>query len=168
MENYLEAILHLVRQHAVARSKDIAKRLSVNRSSVTGALQALRERELVNYEPYGLVTLTKKGTEAARKVARRHKALRDFLVNVLGIEQDEADEAACRMEHGVSKHIVDRLIQFAGLVETCPRAGARWIEGFGYRCEAAPPSHRKCETCIKESLDDLRKSGGRRLPRKQS
>ncbi|HON46229.1 MAG TPA: DtxR family transcriptional regulator, partial [Kiritimatiellia bacterium] len=35
IEDYLEAIFHLVRENTVARSKDIAERLKVNRSSVT-------------------------------------------------------------------------------------------------------------------------------------
>ena len=98
MENYLETIFILVRDYTVARSKDIADRLKVKRSSVTGALQTLKERGLVNYEPYGYVTLTETGTAVASKVLRRHEALRDFFVNVLSIDPAEADAAACRMD----------------------------------------------------------------------
>ena len=158
LENYLETIYLLVEEKTVARSKDIADRMHVNRSSVTGALQALRDREMVNYEPYGYVTLTKRGKEAAKKVLRRHVALRNFFVGVLAIEEDEADEVACRMEHGISKHVVDRVIKFADFVEECPRAGATWIEGFGYRCEATPDTPDKCSDCIKECLRDAKKS----------
>ena len=61
MENYLEAIFLLVRDGPVARAKDISQRLGVNRSSVTGALQAMSERGLVNYKRYGFVTLTQQG-----------------------------------------------------------------------------------------------------------
>jgi DtxR family Mn-dependent transcriptional regulator len=159
LENYLEAIYLLIQENSVARSKDIADRMQVSRSSVTGALQALRDRELVNYEPYGYVTLTKVGRQAAKRVLRRHEALRKFFVSVLAIDDDEADEVACRMEHGISKHVVDRLIEFADFVETCPRAGAKWVEGFGYRCEATPPSAKKCQICIEECLHDARQSG---------
>src|ERR1035437_352688 len=140
LENYLETILLLIQKSPVARAKDIAQRLKVNRSSVTGAVQALSERGFVNYEPYGFVTLTRQGTEIATKVLRRHEALRDFFVNVLAIDGAEADEAACRMEHGISKSIVDRLLDFAAFVETCPRAGAKWVRGFGYQCEEAAHS----------------------------
>ncbi len=159
LENYLEAIWLLVREHTVARSKDIARRLKVNRSSVTGALQALRDRGLVNYEPYGYVTLTEEGSSAAQRVLRRHETLRDFFVRVLSIDEAEADEAACRMEHGISKPIVDRLLEFAAFVETCPRAGPRWIRGFGYRCqEAAAPSSDACRTCMAQCLADWEKT----------
>ena len=156
MENYLEAIFLLIQKSPVARAKDISQRMKVNRSSVTGSLQALSERGLVNYEPYGFVTLTQQGTEIATKVLRRHETLRDFFVNVLAIDHAEADEAACRMEHGISKAIVDRLLDFAAFLETCPRAGAKWVRGFGYQCEESAHSTEKCECCISQCLEEVR------------
>ena len=158
MEDYLETIFLLIREQAVARSRDIAARLNVNKSSVTGALQALAERALVNYEPYGYVTLTPAGAAEAQRVLRRHEVLKDFLVKVLSVEEAEADANACRMEHAISKSVVDRLVEFAEFVETCPRAGAKWIHGFGYRCReaVAAPEAKSCERCIAQCLDDVK------------
>lgn len=153
MEDYLETIFHLVRTKTVARSKDIARKLEVKRSSVTGALRSLSQKGLVDYEPYGYVTLTRDGTEIATKIVRRHEALRDFFVRVLSIDAVEADEAACKMEHGVSKQIVDRLLDFADFVEVCPRAGAKWIHGFGYQCADKAVSKETCERCMQKNLD---------------
>ncbi len=133
MENYLETIFHLVQEHTVARVKDIAERLSVSQSSVTGMLQSLRDHHFVNYEPYGFVTLTTEGTTIAKRVARRHEALRNFMVEVLSIDADEADAAACHMEHGISKQVVDRFLEFAEFVQTCPRAGAKWVLDKGFQ-----------------------------------
>jgi len=153
LEDYLEAILHLVTEKQVARSRDIAKRLSVNRSSVTGALQALAKKGLVNYEPYEAVTLTRGGKAAAREVVRRHEVLRDFLVKVLSVDAARADEAACKMEHAIPPPILERLIQFVEFVEVCPRGGAKWIQGFGYHCEHSDPE--TCERCISLCLEDV-------------
>ena len=122
-ENYLETILLLVQKSPVARARVIALRLKVNRSSVSGALHDLSGRGLINYEPYGFVTLTPEGMEIATKILRRHEALRDFFVNVLSIDRAEADQAACRMEHGVSNAIVDRLLDLSAFMKTCPRVG---------------------------------------------
>ncbi len=158
MENYLETIFNLVGENAVARAKDISDRLEVSRSSVTGMLQALRERGLVNYERYGFVTLTPEGAAIAGRVARRHEALRDFMVNVLSLDPTEADAAACHMEHGISKNVVDRFIEFADFVQTCPRAGSKWVREFGYRCEESSVSTEHCERCIEQCLDDVRKT----------
>jgi DtxR family transcriptional regulator, Mn-dependent transcriptional regulator len=158
LEDYLETIFLLIREQAVARSSDIAARLKVSRPSVTGALQALAEKALVNYEPYGYVTLTPSGVAAAQKVLRRHEVLKDFLVKVLSVEEAEADANACRMEHAVSKTVVDRLVEFADFVETCPRAGAKWVHGFGYHCKEAAidPDHEACTRCITRCLDDVK------------
>ena len=148
LEDYLETILLLTREHTVARSRDIAARLGVQRSSVTGALHALADRKLIHYEPYGYVTLTEEGTRQAERVRRRHEVLRDFLIRVLSIEEDEADSTACRMEHAVSKTVVDRLVAFAEFVETCPDAGAEWVRGFGYRCaKGHDGKNAKCKRC---------------------
>lgn len=167
MENYLEAIFLLIREHAVARSKEIADRLKVNASSVTGALQSLKDRGLVHYEPYGFVTLTQSGEEAAAKVLRRHEVLRDFFVNVLSIDSAEADETACRLEHGISKGIVDRLVEFAEFVDRCPRAGAKWIHGFGYRCAEAAENPGDCERCVASCLEEA-KQQARQQSRQQA
>ena len=148
---------HRERENTVARSKDIAERLKVNRSPVTGMLQALRDRGLVNYERYGFVTLTDEGEKVASRVVRRHEALRDFMVHVLSIDEAEADKAACHMEHGVSARIVERFTEFADFVKTCPRAGAKWVRGFGYRCEEAAVAPQNCERCIELCLEDVRK-----------
>ncbi|MGI6098604.1 MAG: DtxR family transcriptional regulator [Kiritimatiellia bacterium] len=158
IENYLETIFLLIREHTVARSKDISDRLKVNRSSVTGMLQTLRDRGLVNYEPYGFVTLTAEGEKIASRVLRRHEALRDFMVHVLAIDEAEADRAACHMEHGISSRVVERFVEFADFVKTCPRAGAKWVHGFGYRCEEAAVEPHNCERCIEQCLEDVRRN----------
>lgn len=156
LEHYLEAIAQLIREKRVARSKDIAQRLNVNRSSVTGALQTLRNRGLVHYERYGFVTLTEEGEEIANRIVRRHEVLRDFFVKVLGLPETEADDAACGMEHGISKPLLERLVDFAEFVETCPRAGAKWVRGFGYHCADPGMTRQDCESCVTQCLEVLR------------
>jgi len=88
MEDYLEAIFHIVAEKGAARAKDISKRLKVNHSSVTGALQALASRNLVRYAPYEVTTLTPKGKALAEDVIRRHEILRTFFVKVLAVNLD--------------------------------------------------------------------------------
>ncbi len=154
LEDYLEAIFHLVEQKHVARSRDISQRLDVSRSSVTGAVQSLAEKGLVNYEPYEAITLTRRGKALATDIVRRHEALRDFLVKVLSIDAVKADQAACRMEHAVPSPVLERLIEFVEFLEVCPRGGIEWIQGSGYHCELADPN--TCERCISSCLEDER------------
>ncbi|MDP8228924.1 MAG: metal-dependent transcriptional regulator [Candidatus Electryoneaceae bacterium] len=135
LEDYLEAIFHIANDKGAAKAKDIANRLNVNSSSVTGALRSLAKRNLVNYTPYDVITLTAAGEKVARNVVRRHKALREFLVIVLQVDEPEAEETACKMEHVVSQTVLERFIAFHKFVTSCPIGGAQWVEGKGFVCE---------------------------------
>jgi len=123
LEDYLEAVLLLVRRDRVARVRDIAKALGVGMPSVTTALKALAQRGLVNYDPYQVITLTEQGQLAAEAISRRHTVLRRFLVEVLGLDEATAEANACRMEHAVDEQVLDRLGRFADSVRGRPWAG---------------------------------------------
>jgi len=134
-ETYLEAIYHIANQKGAARAKDIAQKLNVRASSVTTALKNLGKLELINYTPYDIITLTRKGKSVAKEIHQRHTALHSFLVDVLGVEAQEADDAAARMEHSVPKSIIERLIQYSEYVKTCNPATSSWDSEAGYSCE---------------------------------
>ncbi|MGW8161867.1 MAG: metal-dependent transcriptional regulator [Desulfobulbales bacterium] len=135
LEDYIEAIAHIVAAKKVARGKDIAKRLQVSRASVTEALRALSKKGLVNYEPYEVITLTDKGREAAEDVIRRHGALKDFFIKVLSINDTIAEESACRIEHAAPPEVIDRLIGFVKFIEVSPAGGVDIIKGFAEYCD---------------------------------
>jgi DtxR family transcriptional regulator, Mn-dependent transcriptional regulator len=156
LEDYLESIFHIVEEKQVARPKDIAEQMKVSNASVTGALHALSEKKLINYTPYNYITLTKAGKIAASDVIRRHEVLHDFFVNVLAVDEKEADEAACQMEHAITRPLLERFIQFAEFVKTCPRGGEKWIAGFAVKCEQEK-TQENCEDCILSCLEQVRK-----------
>jgi DtxR family Mn-dependent transcriptional regulator len=156
LEDYLEAIFHVVSEKQAVKPRDLAKRLKVTYASVTGALRSLAEKKLINYAPYDLVTLTPEGEAVAKDVVRRHEVLHDFLVDVLAVEDGEAGDAACEMEHSIPKGILDRFIQFVEFVQTCPRGGAKWIKGFSYHCDH-DGTQENCAQCIASCLEDVRK-----------
>ena len=156
MEDYLEAIFHISQEKQAARAKDIADRMEVNKSSVTGALRSLSEKGLVNYAPYDIITLTAKGKKRAAEIVRRHAAIKEFFIKILLIDPDEAEEASCRVEHAVSKNIIDRLIRFVEFMEICPRGGKEWIKGFQRHCENGDTA-KLCSDYIAVCLEDLKK-----------
>jgi DtxR family Mn-dependent transcriptional regulator len=164
LEDYLEAIFNIIAEKKAVRPKDIAQRLKVSNSSVTGALRSLAEKKLINYAPYDVISLTQNGEIVAKDVIRRHEVLKDFFVKVLAVNEEDADEAACKMEHSIPKIILERFIQFAEFIEVCPRGGSKWIAGFGYRCDHND-NQEYCEKCIETTLKEIqekRKAGGRK------
>jgi len=165
LEDYLEAIFHIVDQKQAARAKDISKRMKVNSSSVTGALHALAEKSLINYAPYDIVTLTSKGKRVARDIVKRHETLSEFFVKVLAVPIEAAEEAACKMEHAVPAAIMERFIEFLHFVETCPRGGKKWVKGFGHYCDESV-TLADCRACIGRCLEEVarREAAGEEEP----
>lgn len=148
LEDYLEVILELEQTNKVARVKDIADKLNVQRGSVTGILKSLKEKELIDYEPYSFITLSTKGTKIAREITRRHNVLKDFLLNVLQIDEAKAEATACRMEHTIDKSTIDRLVCFIDYIHNCPRTGEEWIKLFIDYCKSGELDQEKCDKCI--------------------
>jgi DtxR family Mn-dependent transcriptional regulator len=161
MENYLEAILNLEKTRKVARGKDIAEKLGIQRGTVTGALKGLEEKGLIHYEPYGYITLTRKGKKLAGEIDRKHTVLKNFLLNVLRIDSQTAEETACRMEHAIDRITLERLVCFIEYIYHCPRAGEDWLKSFVRFCES-DEKDRKCEECLNELKVTSSASGQRR------
>jgi DtxR family transcriptional regulator, Mn-dependent transcriptional regulator len=128
LEDYLEAIYMTEQEHSVSRVKDIASRLNVRAASVTGALQSLSEKKLINYTPYEYITLTELGKSEAMKVVRRHKFLKRFFVEVLGVNEQLADEGACNVEHTIPKAIMERMADFMVFIKENELSG--YVEKF--------------------------------------
>ena len=130
LEDYLEVILKLEQASKVARAKDIAENLGIQRGSVTGALKNLQQKGLIHYEPYSFITLTPKGKKIAQEITHRHAILKDFLFNVLQIDAETAETTACRMEHAIDKKTLERLVCFIDYLHNSPKAGKNWIKSF--------------------------------------
>ncbi len=152
-EDYLETIYRLERKKRVARPRDIGDRLDVAGSSVTAALQNLSEKGLVNYEPYGLVTLTEKGLLEARKVLTRHRILEDFLANVLDLEDERAQATACEMEHAVDPVALERLVCFLAYFREHSEDGQDKLEEFRDFLEDC--NEDVCRKCVDQYLEAL-------------
>jgi DtxR family Mn-dependent transcriptional regulator len=134
LEDYLEAIFNLVNESKIARSKDIAKSLGVSRASVTGALRVLKEKGLANYKPYDYVTLTENGRATAAEIAKKHKILKSFFIDVLGIEPNIAQEAACKAEHALGPGIIAKLLCFIEFVNHSSKNGCDLTDQFQKFC----------------------------------
>lgn len=147
MENYLEAIAMLGGEGKVVRVNQISQRLKVRMPSVTSALKKLSEQGLVGHERYGYVELTAEGAKVAEEVLRRHRALSRFFAEALGIDQEIAEEDACRIEHVISPLSLERLIKFLEFVEACPWGKANFPERYRYFLEHGPP-----EECLEKSV----------------
>ncbi|MEN6437963.1 MAG: metal-dependent transcriptional regulator [Syntrophobacter sp.] len=154
LEDYIEVIYHLEQSNRVARAKDIADQMNVQRASVTGALRALAGRGLINYSPYSYITLTEEGREIARDVIRRHKALKEFFMSTLQLGSEDAEANACRIEHAIAPEAIERLVRFLEFIKICPRTGTDWYDAFARYCKWGLQTS-DCRTCLQNCIEGI-------------
>jgi DtxR family Mn-dependent transcriptional regulator len=137
VEDYLEAIANLNERGKVVRVNQIGQALNVKMPSVTSALKKLCDEKLVEHEKYGYVELTPKGEEVARETIRRHKVLKHFFAQALGIDEKTAEEDACKTEHVISPASLERLVKFLEFMKACPLGEANFPKRYIYFLEHA-------------------------------
>ena len=111
-EDCLEIIAKLAEKEGHAHVSDIARQLGIKKPSVTATLKSLAEKGLVQYESYHPVELTRKGTQIATKVMKKHEALKCFLTQCLKLPSEHADALACKLEHELDDLALERLSEF--------------------------------------------------------
>lgn len=126
LEDYLETIWFILQEQAGAHAADIAQRLGVTRASVTGALRSLAQKGLIDYEPYKAITLTPEGANLAERVAGRHRVLKQFFMDILGVPENQAESTACGMEHQANDLVIQRLVEFTRWLEARDLPALGW------------------------------------------
>ncbi len=123
-ENYLKHIYKLSKKSDKGVSTNaLAERLETKASSVTDMIKKLAAKNLVNYEKYQGVTLTKKGQNIAIDIIRKHRLWEVFLVEHLGFGGDEVHEVAEELEHIHSESLIERLDKFLNYPKYDPHGG---------------------------------------------
>ena len=100
-EMYLETILILKEKNKNVRAIDVAEDMGFSKPSVSRGLSILKEENCITVDDKGSITLTRKGSQIAKKIYERHVVLSDMLI-ALGVDQKTALEDACRVEHVIS------------------------------------------------------------------
>lgn len=117
LEDYIEEIYSQILKSGSAKVTVIADAMGVKKASVTGALNILQEKKLVNYAPYSPVTLTEEGEKIAKEILKKHENLAEFFTQVLNIERTEALDIACKMEHIVSEKMFNNMMKLTDFVK---------------------------------------------------
>ena len=109
LEDYIEAIYIASSENKTIKGVELAKILKISRASVSEALSKLVAKGLIEYKSYGNIMLTKNGITQAKKVYAKHNILRAFFETVLDIKPEEASDNACKIEHIISKNVLDKI-----------------------------------------------------------
>ncbi|NLF82763.1 MAG: metal-dependent transcriptional regulator [Candidatus Gastranaerophilales bacterium] len=152
-QNYLKAIYHIVMAKKAARTKDIAQYTGLGASSVSEVLKILADKELINYEPYGIITLTDEGEEVAKDLIRRHEIIRNYFENVLMVSPELSEESAAKVQHAIPDEVLKKFVMFLTFMETCSCKEPKWIKSFKHYSQNGQLSE-KCQNCICNKKDN--------------
>ena len=125
-EDYVKALFYLIVEsgQTTAGTNQLADYLNLAPASVNGMLKKLKAKELVVYEKYGKLQLSKSGRKIAIKMIRQHRLWETFLCNQLNFKWEEVHEVAEQLEHIKSEKLVNELDKYLGYPKRDPHGAA--------------------------------------------
>ena len=112
LEEYLKTMYVLQIKNKEIRVTDIAKAMSCSKPSVNKAINNLKENGLVNYEAYGKIELTSKGTDLAKKILEAYDITYLFMKDVLNLDEEEAKSEAEKIKSTISDNTINKLAKY--------------------------------------------------------
>ena len=110
--HHLMAVHELRSRHGYARISDIAQHLKITKGSVSSAMKLLKERAYVCEDHNKFLELTDRGAKVVAEIEAARVAFQRFLTHALGMDEDDAEIDACKVEHLVSAEARNRLTDF--------------------------------------------------------
>lgn len=110
-EKYLWEIYTNLNEEGYTRVSQLAKSLQVSVPSASKMAKKLNEENLIQFQRYGIITLTEKGNEISKGLIRRHKIL-VHLFEVIGIEQEKIENEVKNVETYISSEVIEKLERF--------------------------------------------------------
>ena len=115
-EDYLKGLLHLkwINKDGRIGTNQLAESVGVAPATANSMLKKLKDKEWVDYEKYGAISLTEKGENIALQLIRKHRLWETFLYDTLDFTWDEVHEVAEQLEHIHSEKLISKLDEFLG------------------------------------------------------
>ncbi len=95
------------------------KELSNTTERLKEALEELKKNGSIMFKG-GAVILTEKGKTESSEIIRRHRLAERLLVDVLEVQEEGVEEAACRFEHALPKGVDESVCTLLGHPRFCP------------------------------------------------
>jgi DtxR family Mn-dependent transcriptional regulator len=152
-EEYIETIHEIIEEKGFVKVVDIVNELCLSPSTVSEMMNRLSNDGYINYEKYRGATLTDKGLKLALTLRKKHKVIQEFL-ETLGIEEEIANQDACRIEHVVSDETIKVLTSYIRFIEA--HSEPIWIERFKKFLYSGEFIECRCceeEKCVEDPYD---------------
>lgn len=107
--HHLIAIRELKKSRGYARVTDVAKHLNITTGSASTNLKSLKTKGLIVEDDNRFLVLSPEGEALAEAVESRKHIFYHFLVDILGVSEDQAEIDACKTEHLISSETAKKL-----------------------------------------------------------
>lgn len=144
LEEYLKTMYVLKKQNGNIRVTDVASKMNCSKPSVNKALNNLKESNMVDYESYGKITLTKEGENLAKKILEAYDIVYLFLKDVLGLDEINAQAEAEKIKLTLSDEAINKLAKYVHKV----------LDLSELNC-CYDLNQEKCRCCVKRTTNKI-------------
>ena len=130
LEDYLKGI-YLLKRRKQYSNKNLAEYLNISHASVSEMIKKLSNENYLILEGRN-INLTKKGSDIAVNIIRKHRVWEVFLVEKLGYDTDEIHEEAEVLEHVTSDKLLQKLEKFLFYPKECPHGSPIFYDSDGF------------------------------------
>ena len=130
LEDYLKGI-YLLKRRKRYSNKNLAEYLNISPASVSEMIKKLSNENYLILEGRN-INLTKKGSDIAVNIIRKHRVWEVFLVEKLGYDTDEIHEEAEVLEHVTSDKLLQKLEKFLFYPKECPHGSPIFYDSDGF------------------------------------
>ena len=145
--HYLMTINTLLAEHGYARVTDIAKYLNITRGSCSISLRPLKKRGLVVEDDNKFLQLSQEGERLAKLVECNDDLLEALFRDVLGVDPEQAEVDACKIEHLLSIETSVRLSTFIQLIQSNKKVVRDFLKELRAQTPACPENKEECDFC---------------------
>lgn len=111
MEQYLDAIRRLGRDGQAVRVSDLATEMGVSKASASNAVKTLQAEGCVLRTADRKILLTEEGHEEAERLTEASEMIWQFLVDILGVDEETAAQDAAALSHIMQPVTVESFVQ---------------------------------------------------------
>ena len=128
--HHLVAIAELLEEYGYARVSDVARRLEITRGSASITLKSLKKRGLVTDDERRFLGLSEDGLRIAQSIQARKAVMKRLFIEVLQVDDEQAELDTCMIEHLVSGETADRAFALLRFIESQRPEVAPFLAAF--------------------------------------
>jgi DtxR family Mn-dependent transcriptional regulator len=136
--HHLMAIDELVNTLGYARVSDIARRLNITRGSVSISLKPMKEAGLILQDENRHLRLSETGQRLVNGVKSKRVLIRRLFSELLGLDEQQAEIDACKMEHLISNETARRLVAFFRFIDSAEQPAHDFLSTWRARGRHEP------------------------------